>query len=143
MKTPIHINITINNRVETVWNAYHSAEDIKQWNHASDDWHCTNAVNDLRIGGKFSNRMEAKDGSFGFDFEGRYTAIEPFKRIAYTMTDGRSAEVTFDSKDNITHLSVAFEPESTNPIEMQRAGWEAILINFKNYVERVYGDNSH
>src|SRR5690606_41401535 len=103
MKTPIHINIPINNRVETVWNAYHSAEDIKQWNHASDDWHCTNAINDLRIIRNFSNRREAKDGRYGLDFEGRYTAIDHFKRIAYTMTDRQTVDVTFHGKGNHTN----------------------------------------
>jgi len=136
---PIHIETTIKNNVATVWNAYNSAEDIMQWNQASPDWHCTSSVNDLRIGGTFSNRMEAKDGSFGFDFEGKYTAIEPFKRIAYVMADGRTVDIHFKETGDLTSVSTTFDPESENPVEMQREGWQAILTNFKNYVERVYG----
>ncbi len=141
MEQPITINATIHNRVETVWNAYNSAEDIMQWNQASDDWHCTSSVNDLRVGGKFKNRMEAKDGSFGFDFEGTYTNLEPFRKIAYTMSDGRQVEVLFKDKGNTTEMTVHFEPESENPLDMQRDGWQAILHNFKAYVERVYGNS--
>ncbi|WP_437918303.1 SRPBCC family protein [Sphingobacterium sp. LRF_L2] len=136
----IQIKATINNRVETVWNAYNSAEDIMQWNQASDDWHCTQSINDLRVGGKFKNRMEAKDGSFGFDFEGIYTGIIPFKRISYNIPDGRSVNITFTSRGTQTEVKTSFDPEHENPIEMQRDGWQAILNNFKNYVERIYGD---
>lgn len=134
----IEITSRIAIRVETVWNAYNSVEDIMQWNHASDDWHCTNSINDLRIGGKFINRMEAKDGSFGFDFEGVYTELIPFKKIAYTMADGRKAEVNFESHKNYTDILVRFEAELENPVDMQRDGWQAILNNFKKYVESVY-----
>ncbi|MDR2284832.1 MAG: SRPBCC family protein [Sphingobacterium sp.] len=134
----IEITSRIAIRVETVWNAYNSVEDIMQWNHASDDWHCTSSINDLRIGGKFINRMEAKDGSFGFDFEGIYTELIPFKKIAYTMTDGRKAEVNFEAHESYTNIVVRFEPELENPIEMQQQGWQAILTNFKKYVESVY-----
>lgn len=138
---PIHIETTIRNNVATVWNAYNSAEDIKQWNQASPDWHCTSSVNDLRVGGKFSNRMEAKDGSFGFDFEGEYTAIEPFKRIAYVMPDGRNVAIHFEESDEETFIAVDFDPENQNPIDLQRDGWQAILTNFQQYVERIYGTN--
>lgn len=134
----VAIEAHINARVETVWNAYNSAEDIMQWNHASDDWHCTSSINDLRIGGKFKNRMEAKDGSFGFDFEGVYTELKPFKRIAYTMSDGRKVEMDFESDQQHTRLYIRFEPETENPVDMQRDGWQAILDNFKKYVESVY-----
>lgn len=136
---PIHIETTIKNNVATVWNAYNSAEDIMQWNQASPEWHCTSSVNDLRVGGTFSNRMEAKDGSFGFDFEGKYTAIEPFQRIAYVMADGRTVDIRFKETGDRTSVSTKFDPEGENPVEMQREGWQAILTNFKNYVERVYG----
>lgn len=135
----ITIKNKVNNRVETVWNAYNSEEDIKEWNRASDDWHCTSTVNDLRIGGKLRYRMEAKDGSTGFDFEGTYTALDPFERIAYTMADGRKVEIKFKSKKDTTKVTVTFDPESTNLPEAQREGWQAILDNFKSYVERVYG----
>lgn len=134
----IAIEAHINARVETVWNAYNSAEDIMQWNHASDDWHCISSSNDLRIGGKFKNRMEAKDGSFGFDFEGTYTELKPFKKIAYTMSDGRKVEMDFETHKQQTRLYIRFEPETENPVDMQRDGWQAILDNFKKYVESVY-----
>lgn len=136
IKIETHINV----RVETIWNAYNSAEDIMQWNHASDDWHCTSSINDLRIGGKFKNRMEAKDGSMGFDFEGTYTALDPFKKIAYVMPDGRHVEVSFHSKKSATDITVVFAAESENPIDMQRNGWQAILENFRSYVENTYGN---
>ncbi|MCW8312877.1 SRPBCC domain-containing protein [Sphingobacterium thalpophilum] len=135
----INIQTSINVRVETIWNAYTSAEDIMQWNHAAEDWHCTSSTNDLRIGGKFKNHMEAKDGSAGFDFVGTYTALDPFKRIAYDMADGRHVEIHFDSKKSSTDVSIIFDAESENPIEMQREGWRAILNNFKSYVEKTYG----
>ena len=139
---PITIKNIVNNRVETVWNAYNSEEDIKKWNQASEDWHCTSTINDLRIGGKFRYRMEAKDGSAGFDFEGTYTALDPFERIAYTMNDGRTVEIRFKPKRETTKVIVTFDPESTNPPESQREGWQAILNNFKAYVERVYGTSA-
>ncbi|NQD70556.1 hypothetical protein HP439_07475 [Sphingobacterium shayense] len=136
---PITIKNIVKNRVETVWNAYNSEEDIKKWNQASEDWHCTSTTNDLRIGGKFRYRMEAKDGSAGFDFEGTYTALDPFARIAYTMNDGRKVEIRFKPKDDATKVTVTFDPESINPAESQREGWQAILNSFKAYVEHVYG----
>lgn len=134
----IIIKTTVNARVETVWNAYNSAEDIKHWNQASDDWHTISSSNDLRIGGKFKSRMEAKDGSAGFDFEGKYTELVPFKKIAYVMPDGRSVEVLFNTDHNKTNIEVSFDPELANPIQMQRDGWQAILNNFKAYVDKIY-----
>ena len=134
----ITISTSINNRVETIWNAYNSTEDIRIWNHASDDWTCTGTTNDLRIGGKFRYRMEAKDGSAGFDFEGTYITLEPFKHIAYSMANGRKVDILFHSKNNITQVTVTFDPEKQNSTEQQREGWQAILNNFKEYVERVY-----
>ncbi|WP_312190957.1 SRPBCC family protein [Sphingobacterium sp.] len=136
IKIEAHINV----RVESIWNAYNSAEDIMQWNHASDNWHCTSSINDLRIGGKFKNRMEAKDGSMGFDFEGTYTNLEPFKKIAYVMPDGRHVSINFESKKSATDIIVIFDAESENPIGMQRDGWQAILNNFKSYVEKTYAN---
>lgn len=135
----ITIKTTVHNRVETIWNAYNSEEDIRMWNHASDDWHCTGSTNDLRIGGKFSYKMEAKDGSAGFDFEGIYSALTPFKHIAYSMPDGRMVDITFKSKKQTTEIAVTFDPEQTNSLNQQREGWQAILDNFKAYVEQVYG----
>src|SRR5690606_6105362 len=110
----------------------------------SRDWSsdvCTSDL-DLRVGGKFKNRMEAKDGSFGFDFEGTYTTIEPFKHIAYIMPDGRQVNIEFRSKGDTTKVITTFDPEEENPIDMQREGWQSILDNYKNYVERVYGSNN-
>ena len=136
----ITIQTHIDVRVEIIWNAYTSAEDIMEWNRASEDWHCTDAINDLRIGGKFKNRMEAKDGSVGFDFTGIYTALEPFKKIAYVMPDSRQVTINFNSKKSSTDIEVIFDAEAENPIETQRQGWQAILDNFKAYVETTYGN---
>ena len=109
--------------------------DITKWNQASDDWHSPSAENDLRPGGEFSYRMEAKDGSSGFDFGGVYDEVITNKRIAYTLGDGRKVEVNFTSKGDSTGVVETFEAEATNPIELQRGGWQAILDNFKRYVE--------
>lgn len=136
-KTKITIGATINAPVEKVWEFWNKPEHITQWNAASDDWHCPSSKNDLRVGGKFTSRMEAKDGSFGFDFGGTYDAVETHKQISYTMDDGRKVENQFESKGNQTIISSTFEAEDTNPVEMQRDGWQSILNNFKHYVELV------
>jgi len=138
IKIQTHIGV----RVETIWNAYTSAEDIMQWNRASEDWHCIEAINDLRVGGKFKNRMEAKDASAGFDFTGTYTELEPFKKIAYVMPDGRHVTINFNPKKAATDVEVIFDAESENPIDLQRQGRQAILDNFKFYVEKTYGSAS-
>ena len=138
IKIQTHIGV----RVETIWNAYTSAEDIMQWNRASEDWHCIEAINDLRVGGKFKNRMEAKDASAGFDFTGTYTELEPFKKIAYVMPDGRHVRINFNPKKAATDVEVIFDAESENPIDLQRQGRQAILDNFKFYVEKTYGSAS-
>lgn len=118
-----------------VWRAYTTPADIMRWNAASDDWHTTQAAVDLRPGGRFSSRMEAKDGSFGFDFEGVYTAVIPHERIEYDFGD-RHAVVEFtDGGDGVT-LTVRFDPETEHPLEMQRAGWQSILDNFARHVVR-------
>jgi uncharacterized protein YndB with AHSA1/START domain len=134
-KTPITIQALVNAPVEKVWQLWSNPEDIKQWNSASPDWHTPHATNDLRTGGSFTSRMEAKDGSFGFDFGGIYDAVEPHKHIAYTMGDGRQVKVDFNSQDGQTHIVETFDPESQNPVEMQQAGWQSILNNFKSYAE--------
>ncbi len=119
-----------------VWKAWTTPADIMQWNNASPDWHTPRAENDLRTGGSFSSRMEAKDGSFGFDFGGVYDQVVEHKIIAYTMSDGRKVEVHFtEMEDGKTHVFETFDAEGTNPVEMQMAGWQAILDNFKRYVE--------
>ena len=119
----------------SVWDAWSNAEDIKQWNAASADWHTTHSTVDLREGGKFLSRMEAKDGSAGFDFEGTYTRIVPHKIIEYRMRDGREVEVEFVERADGVVVKTVFDAEMENPAEMQRAGWQAILDNFGRYVE--------
>jgi uncharacterized protein YndB with AHSA1/START domain len=120
--------------VEKVWSAYTTPGDIKQWNAASDDWHTPEATVDLREGGVFSSRMEAKDGGAGFDFAGTYTKIETHKVIEYEFGD-RHAKVEFTPDQNGVCVGVTFDAEAENPIEMQRGGWQAILNNFKRHVE--------
>lgn len=121
--------------VEKVWKLWTEPAHITQWNSASEDWHTPSATNDLRVGGKFTARMEAKDGSFGFDFWGTYDTVKTNQEIAYTMGDGRKAQVKFSTEGSETHVSETFEAENQNPIEMQRGGWQAILDNFKKYTE--------
>lgn len=117
-----------------VWRVYVTPDDIKQWNAASDDWHTTQSTVDLRVGGAFSSRMEAKDGSFGFDFAGEYTKIVPNERLEYRFGD-REAVVQFDPGANGVTVRVAFDAESENSVEMQRQGWQAILDNFARHAE--------
>jgi len=120
--------------ISTVWRAYTTPGDIKQWNTASDDWHTTQSTVDLRVGGGFTSRMEAKDGSFGFDFAGTYTQIIPNELIEYTFGD-RKGTVEFVTRENIVSVRVTFDAETENPIEQQRQGWQAILNNFSKFVE--------
>lgn len=119
--------------IEKVWRAYTTPADIKQWNAASDDWHTTDAKVDLREGGEFSSRMEAKDGSFGFDFAGTYTKIVEHKLIAYSF-GGRIAQVEFAEEGGEVKVRVTFDAEATHSVEEQRAGWQAILDNFARHV---------
>jgi uncharacterized protein YndB with AHSA1/START domain len=134
-KTAITVKATVNAPVEKVWKYWGGPEHITKWCAATDDWHAPSAENDLRTGGKFSTRMEAKDGSFGFDFGGVYDDVVENKRIAYAMGDGRKVEVLFESKGSTTEVTETFDAEDQNPVDMQRAGWQAILDNFKKYVE--------
>lgn len=131
----ITVETTVNAPVEKTWKVYTTPEDIMKWNAASDDWHTTAATNDLRAGGTFSSRMEAKDGSFGFDFGGTYDEVVTHKTIAYTLGDGRKARINFGATGSQTWVTVTFDAETQNPIEMQKGGWQAILDNFKKYVE--------
>jgi len=110
-------------------------EHITKWNSASEDWHTPRATNDLRTGGKFTSRMEAKDGSVGFDFGGTYSEVKPNQRIAYTMDDGRKVSITFSGDNKSTKVVESFEAESVNSTELQRGGWQSILDNFKKYTE--------
>ena len=120
--------------LDNVWNAYVTPDDILKWNNASDDWHTTKSTVDLREGGVFSSRMEAKDGSFGFDFEGTYTKVVPYKLLEYEF-GGRAGKVEFMPIDQQVKVRVTFDPEPENPVDMQRQGWQAILDNFKRHVE--------
>jgi uncharacterized protein YndB with AHSA1/START domain len=136
MKTAITIEALIAAPIEKIWKYWTEPEHIKNWSFASDDWCTPAATNDLRVGGKFSSRMEAKDGSMGFDFGGTYTAVNLNESIAYTLGDGRKVEVKFIKAGDKYNVIETFEAEDENPIEMQRGGWQAILNNFKNYVEK-------
>ncbi|MBA2561636.1 MAG: SRPBCC domain-containing protein [Chitinophagaceae bacterium] len=134
-KTIITVENSINAPVEKVWQYWTQPEHITKWNNASDDWHTPRAENDLRVGGSFVSRMEAKDGSVGFDFGGVYDQVRNNEYIEYTLGDGRKVKITFSGQGNITEVVENFETESTNSIEMQKGGWQAILDNFKKYTE--------
>lgn len=134
-KTEITVQADINAPIDKVWKCYNSPEHVVKWNNASPDWHTPKAQNDLNVGGKFLYRMEAKDGSFGFDFSGVYTAVKNNELIEYTMDDGRKAKIVFKADKDKTSVSVTFDAENVNPIEMQRDGWQSILNNFKKYAE--------
>lgn|SRR5579872_2067747 len=135
--TVITIEAIVNVPVEKAWEVYTNPKHVTQWNHASDDWHSPSAENDLRVGGSFSYRMEAKDGSFGFDFGGIYDEVKPNELLSYTIGDGRTVKNVFAKEGNGTKVTVTFEAENQNPVEMQRGGWQAILDNFKKYAESV------
>jgi uncharacterized protein YndB with AHSA1/START domain len=131
----ITVETVVKADLNKVWDAWNNPEDIKQWNSAQDDWHTTQSAVDLREGGKFSARMEAKDGSAGFDFEGTYTRVVPHKSLQYRMSDGREVEVEFVERADGVLVKETFDAETENPPEFQRAGWQAILDNFGRYVE--------
>jgi uncharacterized protein YndB with AHSA1/START domain len=133
--TQITIETTVNAQVNKVWAYWTEPQHIKQWCSASDDWHVPNAENDLRVGGSFTTRMEAKDGSFGFDFGGIYDAVTENEYIEYTLGDQRKVKINFTADGNSTKIVETFDAETQNPIEMQRGGWQSILDNFKNYTE--------
>ncbi|MCF8169149.1 MAG: SRPBCC family protein [Rhodoferax sp.] len=130
----ITVETLIKAPIAKVWNAYTTPEDIVQWNAASDDWHTTKATVDLRPGGSFFSRMEAKDGSFGFDFAGTYTVVVPHQRIEYTFGE-RSGVVEFEMLDDGVTIRSTFDAETQHPIEQQRFGWQSILNKFANHVE--------
>lgn len=135
MTTKITVSVTINTPVAKVWDYWTNPEHIIHWNFASDDWHCPKAENDLRVGGRYCARMEAKDGSFGFDFETIYDEIVKNRLIAYTMSDGRQAVTHFESKGDTTDVSTTFDAETENSVELQQQGWQMILNNFKKHAE--------
>jgi uncharacterized protein YndB with AHSA1/START domain len=135
-KTVITVTVGIEAPVQKVWNLWTDPMHIIQWNNASDDWHTPLAENDLRKGGKFFSRMEARDGSMGFDFIGEYINVEPHTRIEYVLGDGRKVQISFVTNGSSTVVTESFEAEDMNSIALQQAGWQSILNNFKRYVER-------
>lgn len=134
-KVFITVEATVDAPLETVWDCWTKPEHITHWNAASDDWHAPHATNDLREGGTFTCRMEAKDGSVGFDFGGTYSKVIEHEHIAYKMDDDRTVEITFAEKNGGTHVIETFQAETENSVEMQKEGWQAILDNFKRYTE--------
>jgi uncharacterized protein YndB with AHSA1/START domain len=131
----ITVTAVIDADADTVWACWTTPDHIIKWNHASDDWHCPRVTNDLRVGGKYTARMEARDGSFGFDFDVVYNEVRLGERLAYTMLDGRAAVVDFEDLGDKARVTTTFDAEDQNDPEMQRAGWQSILYNFKKYVE--------
>lgn len=131
----ITVETVVKATLNQVWDAWNNPEDIKQWNTAQEDWHTTSSVVDLREGGRFLSRMEAKDGSAGFDFEGTYTRVVPHKTTEYRMSDGREVKVEFSDRSDGVHVQETFDAETENSPELQRTGWQAILDNFRRHVE--------
>lgn len=129
----ITVEATVQQPVEKVWELWNNPADIMEWNNADPSWHTPSSENDLRAGGKFKNRMEAKDGSFGFDFEGIYDTVELHKEISYSMGDGRKATTIFTEQDGSTDIATTFDAETENDPEIQKQGWQAILDNFVKY----------
>lgn len=134
-KTKITVEALISADGKKVWEYWTSPSHMVKWNFASDDWHCPKAENDLRVGGRLLSRMESKDGKYGFDFEAVYDEVIDQKKIVYTMSDGRQVVTNFENIGGKTKVTTAFDAENENPVEMQKGGWQAILNNFKKYVE--------
>lgn len=134
MSQAITVSATINAPIEKTWEYWTKPEHITKWTFASSDWHSPRAENDLKMGGRFTTRMEAKDGSAGFDFGGIYSIVEENKLLEYTMDDGRKVKVEFSDTPEGTLVTETFDPENQNSIDMQRDGWQSILENFKKYV---------
>lgn len=134
-KTRVTVEATVNAPVEKVWKYWSLPEHITKWNSPSPDWHTPRAENDLRTGGKFLSRMEAKDGSFGFDFGGVYDEVKLHDTISYTMGDGRKVDIKFTANGDKTTVVETFDPENTHPVDFQQQGWQAIMNNFKKYTE--------
>lgn len=136
-RNPITVSATVNAPVEKVWKTWNEPQHITQWCAASDDWHAPHAENDVRAGGEFKTTMAAKDGSFSFDFGGVYDDVQEYRSLNYTMGDGRKVSILFEGEGNSTKITETFDPESQNPEEMQRGGWQAILDNFRKYTEAI------
>jgi uncharacterized protein YndB with AHSA1/START domain len=135
MATIISIETTVNAPVSKVWEYWTAPEHITQWNHASDDWHCPSASNDVREGGTFSISMAARDGSFSFEFSGEYEVVKKYERLEYSISDGRKVKVIFIPNGQATRVLESFEAENTHSVEMQQSGWQSILNHFKRYTE--------
>lgn len=135
--TKLTVKTTVHAPVEKVWECWTDPKHIVHWNNASDDWHSPYAQNDLRTGGKFLFRMEAKDGSSGFDFSGVYDEVQPCKVISFAMGDGRKVKTVFADQAGKTEITETFDAESVYPIAQQQSGWQAILDNFKRYTEQL------
>ena len=133
----ITVQNNINAPIETVWECWTNPVHITKWNNASDDWHTPYAENDLRTGGRFKSTMASKDGTMSFDFEGEYTLVEQNEAIEYVMADGRKVEISFAATPSGVDVIESFDPETENSEEMQRGGWQAILNNFKKYIESL------
>lgn len=136
--TKIMVQTTVNAPLAATWESWTTPEDIIKWNAASEDWHTTKAENYPKTGGHFSSRMEAKDGSMGFDFEGVYDLVVDQKLIEYSMPDGRKVSITFETDGNTTTVVETFDAENTHPVDMQQMGWQAIMDNFKKHTEAKY-----
>ncbi|MDO8737106.1 MAG: SRPBCC domain-containing protein [Thermoleophilia bacterium] len=131
----ITVETTVRVSIEKAWELYTVPEHIKNWSFAADDWYAPEASNDLRVGGRFNTLMSARDKSKSFDFGGTYTQIIPLQAIEFTIDDGREAKVSFSETEDATSVTVTFEPENENPVDLQKSGWQAILDNFKKYAE--------
>lgn len=136
-KEVITVRTTVRAPVDVVWKCWITPEDIMRWNNASPDWHTPRAENHLHDGGRFNYRMEARDGSAGFDFEGIYEKVVDHRLIVYTIADGRRVEIVFQAEEGATQVIESFEAEEVHSDELQRQGWQAILDNFRNYIETV------
>ncbi len=133
MATRIEVSAHVSAPPETAWIVYTEPAHICAWNAASPDWHTPRATTDLRVGGRFTSRMEARDGSMGFDFEGTWTRVDPHTALSYTMPNGREADITFTETEDGTTVLVSFDAEETHPLDMQKAGWQAILDNYARH----------
>jgi uncharacterized protein YndB with AHSA1/START domain len=134
--TRITVEAVVKAPLEKVWKYWNEPEHITHWSFASNDWHAPSATNDLRPGGKLIVRMEAKDGSFGFDFGGIYDVVKEHEEISFTMGDGRRVDIVFTPQGDATKVTETFDAESTHPLDFQQAGWQSILDNFKQYAEQ-------
>ena len=134
-KTSITVQVSVNSPIEKVWKYWNQPKHITKWNSGHPDWHTPRAANDLKVGGKFLSRMEAKDGSMGFDFEGLYQTVKQNELIEYSIGDGRKVRIEFSSNGTSTKIVETFDAENMNSIEMQQTGWQMILNNFKKYTE--------